>query len=56
MSQQSPGSPAAKMNGCKCDARVNRNGEGAGTSNNGETIYVPNKRCPLHGDEKPRNP
>lgn len=55
MSLHSPGSPAAKMDGCRCSSRVNKNGAGAGTSRGGETLYVTDKRCPLHG-EKPKKP
>lgn len=56
MSRHSPGSPLAKMDGCKCNARVNRNGDGAGTSNGGETLYIIDKRCPVHAEKEPRKP
>lgn len=49
-----PGSPEAQREGCTCDARINRDGKGAGVTHGGQTIFVEHPRCGLHGDEKAR--
>jgi hypothetical protein len=49
-----PGDPEATRSGCACDPRVNRYGKGAGENGRGETLFVTNARCEMHGDDKAR--
>lgn len=52
MTVAAPGSPTAIASGCRCDPRLNRNGDGAGTNGRGEPLFIPARRCPIHGDRK----
>lgn len=54
MPQLDPGSPDSQREGCTCDARKNMRGLGAGKNGRGETLWIINPRCGLHGDEKAR--
>ena len=49
-----PGSPEARLEGCKCPVIDNAHGKGymGGVKDDkGETMYVINGACPMHGKE-----
>lgn len=49
----SPGSPQAVKDGCKCPVEENNAGEGAFVASRTRgTIFAVDKDCPLHGFER----
>ena len=47
-----PGSSAAMTQGCTCPVYDNAHGAGRGKDEHGQTVYVMDWDCPLHGGKK----
>jgi hypothetical protein len=47
MIEPNPGSAEAIAQGCTCLPALNNHGDG--TEFNGQTVFCPDWRCPLHG-------
>ena len=47
-----PGSSAALVRGCTCPVYDNAHGAGRGKDEHGQTVYVMDLDCPLHGGKK----
>ena len=51
----SPGSPEARRNGCRCDAKKNRDGHGIDTIATGR-FWIEAPDCPMHGTPRESAP
>lgn len=47
-----PGSPSAVSQGCTCPVYDNAHGAGRGKDEHGQTVYVMDWDCPLHGGKE----